>query len=433
MRVVYLNPVGAVGGAERCLLSVMAAVRQEAPGVDLHLIAATDGPLLRQAEGLGARAWLLPMPDGMVSMGDSALAGNGRWRGAWALARQALRSAPAAARYVRRLRKAIEDLGPTLIHSNGLKTHVLARLAGPHLAPVVWHVHDFLGRRPVMARVLRWAARRAAGAVAVSQAVGRDAREVLRGLPVEVVPNAIDLDHFAPGPGDGRRLDELAGLSAAEPGTLRVGLVATFARWKGQDLFLEAAARALGERPGVKVRFYVVGGPIYRTPGSQFSESELRQRAADLAIAPHVGFLGFQPDTADVYRALDVVVHASTQPEPFGLTIAEAMACARPAIVAQAGGAAELFADGHDAVGVPPNDVEALASAVGRLLEGPELRQRLGENARRTAVARFDGRRLGPQVLSLYNRFARAPAAPGPGRRDCGRCELSCDPVSSLK
>ena len=55
-----------------------------------------------------------------------------------------------------------------------------------------------------------------------------------------VVYNAIDTVQFSPGVGDGARLDELAGLPAASEGTIRVGLVATYARWKGQDLFIES-------------------------------------------------------------------------------------------------------------------------------------------------------------------------------------------------
>src|SRR5262249_61166040 len=110
--------------------------------------------------------------------------------------------------------------------------------------------------------------------------------------------------------------------------------------WKGHAVFVEAAAVWVRE-PG-PLRFCFVGGPIYRTHGSQWSEAELRQRAADLLAGQRLGFVGFQPDPAAVYRALDVVVHASTQPEPFGLTIAEALACARPVVVARAGGAADL-------------------------------------------------------------------------------------------
>jgi glycosyltransferase involved in cell wall biosynthesis len=222
-------------------------------------------------------------------------------------------------------------------------------------------------------------------------------------LPIALVRNGIDVEHFAPGPGDGRRLDELAALPPAGPDTLRVGLVATYARWKGQDVFLQAAARLA--REALPVRFYLVGGPVYQTVGSQWTEAELRRQAADLLAGRRLGFLGFQQDTAAVYRALDVVVHASTQPEPFGLTIAEAMACARPVVVARAGGAAELFTGDHDAVGVPPGDAAALAAALRDLAADPARRQFLGDNARRTAVLHFHRDRLGGQVLAAYAGF----------------------------
>ena len=202
-----------------------------------------------------------------------------------------------------------------------------------------------------MARALRWACKGVSRAIAISEAVARDAGAILKGVPVTVVYNAVDTAQFVPGPGDGAWLDRLAGLPAAGDGTIRVGLVATYARWKGQDLFLRAIGHMQSVRPA---RFYIVGGPIYKTKGSQFSHSELRDLACELGVADRLGFVPFQADTADAYRALDVVVHASTHPEPFGRTIVEAMACSRPTVVSRAGGAAELFTDGEDALGWRP-------------------------------------------------------------------------------
>src|SRR5262249_49509813 len=111
-------------------------------------------------------------------------------------------------------------------------------------------------------------------------------------------------------------------------------------------------------------------------------------------------------ELAAVYRALDIVVHASTQPEPFGRTIVEAMACAKPVIVSAAGGAAELFTPGHDAIGTPPRDVRALSSAIKELLLDCQLRQHIARNARCTALTRFSRTRLGPQIVSTYHRIA---------------------------
>jgi glycosyltransferase involved in cell wall biosynthesis len=213
-----------------------------------------------------------------------------------------------------------------------------------------------------------------------------------------VVHNAVDLEHFQPR-GTKADLDSLAGLEPAAAGTVRIGLVATYARWKGQEVFLQAASHYRDPR----VRCFVIGGPIYQTGGSQFSKEELVSLASRLGVLGRVGFIDFQPDTAPIYRALDVVVHASTQPEPFGLTIAEAMACGRAVVVAKAGGAQELFNDELDALGVPPSDSLALATRLQQLVERPDLRQRLGEAARTSAESKFALRAFATRLLSVYS------------------------------
>jgi glycosyltransferase involved in cell wall biosynthesis len=392
VRVVFVSPVGVVGGAERVALDLIAALKAADPAFDLSLVAAAPGPLLEQAEAAGARGVLVPIPDRLARTGDTGLSP----RKLAGLAGAAV----AGAGYVRRLAAALRGLRPDVVHSNGVKAHLLTAAAKPRAAKLVWHLHDFLAPRPTAGRALGLAARvrRPDAAVAISRAVAADANVVLPRVPVTVVSNGIDTDHYRPGPGDGPALDRLAGLPPAPTGTVRVGLVATYARWKGQDVFLEAAARTAD----LPVRWFVVGGPVYRTGGSQFSPDELRDLAAKLGVADRVGFVPFQPDPADVYRSLDVVVHASTKPEPFGLTIVEAMACGRAVVVSEAGGAAELFAPGEEAVGVPPGDADGLAAAVRVLAGDPDRRAALGAAARRRAVADHDRRRMGNQVAELY-------------------------------
>jgi glycosyltransferase involved in cell wall biosynthesis len=220
-------------------------------------------------------------------------------------------------------------------------------------------------------------------------------------VKVKVILHAVDTERFSPGRGDGAELDRLAGMSPVAAGTVRVGLVATYARWKGHLAFLDAAAMLAATAPALGVRWYIVGGPIYHT-AAQFTEEELRREAADRGLAGRVGFIPFAADPVPIYRALDVVVHASTQAEPFGLTIAEAMACGRAVVVSAAGGAAELFTDGVDALGVPPGDVDRLAAAVRKLAEDQALRVRLAAAARHTAIEHFNANRYGSELCQLY-------------------------------
>src|SRR5262249_53996443 len=155
-----------------------------------------------------------------------------------------------------------------------------------------------------------------------SNCVARDLQTLSgKRLRVRLILNGIDLANYSP---DGPRLDldALSKLPPAPAGTIRIGLVATMARWKGHRVFLQALAALPANAP---VRAYIVGGPVYETDGSQFAIDELRRTAACLGLDDRVGFTGYLQDTAAAMRALDVVVHASTDPEPFGLVIAEAM------------------------------------------------------------------------------------------------------------
>jgi glycosyltransferase involved in cell wall biosynthesis len=218
-----------------------------------------------------------------------------------------------------------------------------------------------------------------------SKSVADDINRVLGGTGrVEVLYNAVDWSRFTPH-GPALDLDEAAGMAPAPAGTIRVGLVATYARWKGHEVFLEAVARLDRQLP---VRGYLVGGPVYQIGASQWSRQELAARVTALGLDGRVGLVGFQQDTAPVYRALDVVVHASTSPEPFGLVIAEAMMCGRAVVVSAAGGAIEVAGE-DGALSHAPGDVAGLAQRLEQLVSSADLRSQLGARARTGAADRF--------------------------------------------
>lgn len=410
-RILFLSISGELGGAERSLLNLMTTLHQADPSAERYLIAATDGPLLAEARKLGVQTELVPLPRQILEMGDSLFAGKNPIAAGFALGVAGMQALPLQHRYVNRLRRIVAEIEPSIIHSNGFKTHILTWLLGMHQVPVVWHMRDFISHRPLVPRLLSLAASRVSVIIGISDAVARDVRNALPKVPVQRIYNGIDLGNFVPGDGDGYVLDEMANMPPAPPGVVRVGIIAAYAKWKGQDIFLKAAA-LVKRSVNVPVRFYIIGGPIYKTRGSQFSQNDLRAIAEQLGLHADVGFIGFQKQTAPLYRALDIVVHASTQPEPFGLTIAEAMACGRPTIVSDAGGAAELFTDGHDALGFQPGNAESLADRMRRLLVSPQLRLALARNARETAVQQYDRQRVGREVNELFDKILAAAIVP---------------------
>jgi glycosyltransferase involved in cell wall biosynthesis len=398
MRVLFVSPFAELGGAERCLLDMLAALGTAAPEIERRVLLLSDGALAAEATALGAEVSVLPLPTELRSWGESGRDAPERWgalgvRGvefSWSLAR--------------RLREAKADL----VHSNGMKAHLLCA-ALVRRTPLLLHMHDFLGQRRLSRHALRSMCSSRVRVAAVSQAVAEDCARELPRCGVEVIYNAIDTAYFSPGLAERAWLAELAGMPAPCSDTTTFTLPASFARWKGHDVFLRAAARFRSDAPTRPARWYIVGGPIYESAGSQFSRVELQAMVQSLGLEGHVGFLPFTRDIARVMRASDVIVHASSGREAFGRTIVEGMACERPVIVSAAGGAAELFSDGVDGLGFDAGDHEGLAAAMLRVAEDSALALRLARAGREHAVRSFERRRLGPELQSLYARMLRQP------------------------
>jgi glycosyltransferase involved in cell wall biosynthesis len=409
MKLLYLNPLGQVGGAERALLDTIATVRRARPAWEIQLLLGQDGPLAAQAKGIVDHVRVLPFPARLARLGDASMADRsvGSLQG-MSLILRLMTDGASSAPYIRQLGKTIASIDPDVIHTNGFKMHVLGAWTRPARAALIWHLHDYVASRPLTSRLLRMLSPRCTAIVANSESVAADARRQLgERIEIRAILNAVDLKRFHP---DGPRmdLDALSDLPPADSDTVRVGLVATFARWKGHLTFLEALARL---DPATNIRGYVVGGPLYETDGSQHTLAELQAAARRLGVESRIGFTGFVSDSAAAMRSLDVVVHASTAPEPFGLAIAEAMATGKAAVVSFAGGACELVTPEVDALVHQPGDADALAKTIARLAADPALRGRLGRAGRQTAVERFDLTRVGRQMLECYERLGRAAAA----------------------
>src|SRR5262245_48997023 len=140
MRIVFLNPSGQIGGAERSLLDFMASLRAAQPLCNLHLVAGDNGPLLDACEAISVRPRPLRLPQELARLGDAGAGGPAgqELSRAVLLGRLAL-AGVAAARYVDALRHLLDELKPDLIHTNGFKMHALGAWAKPSSVPLVWH------------------------------------------------------------------------------------------------------------------------------------------------------------------------------------------------------------------------------------------------------------------------------------------------------
>lgn len=372
-----------MGGAERVLISLLRPWTTGEFKDRPIVVCIEDGPIIGELTRLNITSTVREVPPSIRKLGDSPAR---KERRLIRIIRMTL-AIPSLIRVLVSWKKWFRREAPVWVHSNGFKTHILSAWSAQANIPIFWHLHDFVGERPLVRKLLKSAWRPGIRALAISKSVAADFSKVLPECPVDVWYNTINCEVFKPGIEDGAWLDGVAGLGEGFQG-LRVGLVATYARWKGQQVFLQACAKLAREFKD-KVRFYVVGGPVYQTMGSQWSEAELRDIIRDLGLGGITGLVPFQKDTARVYQSLDVVVHASTLREPFGLVIAEAMACGKPVVAALHGGAAEIGRDSLDCVGHVPGDSASLAAAIGPLIKDESRRQELGARARARILADF--------------------------------------------
>jgi glycosyltransferase involved in cell wall biosynthesis len=180
-----------------------------------------------------------------------------------------------------------------------------------------------------------------------------------------------------------------------------VGIVGRLQPWKGQHVFLRAAARLAQSHPNA--RFLVVGG----TPGGFSREypARLRALADELGIAERVTFTGQRDDVAGVLSALDVFVHASDR-EPFGIAIVEAMAAGVPVVATRGGGVLEIVLDGRTGVLVEPGHVAGMADAIARLLSDAPLARTLAEAGRARAREHFTTSRMIEETTAFIERVA---------------------------
>lgn len=128
---------------------------------------------------------------------------------------------------------------------------------------------------------------------------------------------------------------------------------------------------------------------------------ELEARVSARGPDPGVRFLGFVDDVPSLLAACDIFVLPSTS-EGFGQVVIEAMAAARPVVVSRIAPLTEIVADGETGLLVPPEDPDALAAAIVRLLEAPGRAAEMGARARARALAEFSAPRMAEQTLALY-------------------------------
>lgn len=182
-----------------------------------------------------------------------------------------------------------------------------------------------------------------------------------------------------------------------------IGMVGNLDWRKNPALLVEAAARIRAAVPGVRVLL------IGAFADARYA-AEVRARIAALGLEDTVSVTGFLSNPFPVVQQLDVLVHPALR-DPFPLALLEAMALARPIVASAVGGIPEMLIDGESGRLVPPNDAEALATAVIALLQDPARRRALGEAAYARLTRCFSLEGFATAMFTAFNEAVEDGAA----------------------
>ncbi|AUY49328.1 glycosyltransferase [Streptomyces sp. CB01881] len=313
---------------------------------------------------------------------------------------------PATAAEAWRLRRIVRAAAPDMVHLHSAKAGLAGRLAIRGAVSTVFQPHAWSFAAvdgASAAAALRWeryATRWAHRLLCVS--VQERADGVAAGLHADwaVVPNGVDVRHYAPAE---RRAARIAlGLDLDAPLAVCVGRLC---RQKGQDVLLAAWPEVLRRVPQARLAL-VGGGP---------DGAGLADIVRESAEPSRVRLAGDVPDPRPWLAAADLVVLPSRW-EGMALAPLEAMAAGRPVLLTDVSGARECLppAERKQAV-VPSEDADALAARMAEALSDPIECERRGARLRDHAAARHDVRSVVEQVDALYRDLLGA--GPAAGRR----------------
>lgn len=279
---------------------------------------------------------------------------------------------------------AAESRKHDILYANSQKAFVLAAIASIFVRrPLIWHLHDIISPEhfgAMQRRTQVMLANACASKVIVPSQAAATAFIAAGGKRelVEVVPNGLSL------PAEPRTRSELRQSLDLPAGPL-VGVFSRLAPWKGQHVVLEAITQL------ADVRCIVVGDALF---GEQAYALELKQIVLERGLTDRVRFLGHRSDVPELMKAVDVMVHPSIDPEPFGRTLVEAMLAGVPVIATNAGAAPDILEGGRAGTLVPRNDASALARAIATVLAKPETLRGQLEYALLRAEAQYSMARM---------------------------------------
>jgi glycosyltransferase involved in cell wall biosynthesis len=381
-RILFVHSGSDLYGASRSLLRLSSRLARD--GATVEVVLPHEGPLVSLLQQNGVKVLVQEFLPVIERQKVISLAGL------FQLVINFPKSTLALFLHIRRLRPHLVHTMTAVILSAGLA----ARLAG---VPHIWHVREFFGEFGWLWRFYqKYMVRFSTRLLCVSTPVAEQFDKFPLIGKIRIVHNGFPIEEFAGVTCE--RSDAFRTAYLLQGVKNLVGVVGRikFQR-KGQEVFVRAASLLRDRFPDA--RFLCIGSPF---PGNESHLTNLLALIHELNLDGYVVYTGDVDDIKAAIRGLDILVLSSSQPEPFGGVVIEAMALSRPVVATNIGGSREQVVDGVTGCLVTPGDPEDMARGIGWLLESMDRRQTFGENGHQRYLEKFEFEAFYRTMLQVY-------------------------------
>ncbi len=367
-------------GSDKVLLDLV----RELPRADIHpiVVLPVSGPLREALASAGIETHICPVlkisRSSLTPVGFVKLIGE-------------------VPRAIRQLDRIVNKRRISLVQSNTLAVMSGALWSRLRRIPHLWHVHEIIESPALIGKVFRRIVRLfSTKVVANSEATQKWLlnSEPKLSIKSSVIWNGVELIEV---PDDNVKYQSLRNTYTEGGVAVSFGLVGRVNRMKGHELLI-MAAESLAKKTTVPFTLVFVGSP---PPGQEHFLDTLKQRIEVSSVRDRIHLQGFTADVWPVWKALDVAVVPSTEPESFGLVAIEAMASGKPVIASAHGGLVEVVEDGVTGCLIEPKAVSELTAKM-ELLLSAEVRAEYGMQGKKRYQRLFSKDAMVDSFFTIY-------------------------------
>ncbi len=379
-KILYVQPNSEVGGSDIALLRLICSLDK-----NLYIpvvVMPAEGPLAGMLRNSEAEVKVIPMVQLRTTLSPSHQL------------RYLINFLPT----ILKIKRFILDNRVDLVHTNSLYCLYGAWAAKLANCPHIWHIREIPPQVPIAKDIYAMMVKLLSKKVVVmTRAVAYSLFSKPDNIKnISYLTEGMDLTKWLPDI-KGDRIRRELGIS---DNSKLVGFVGRLDPWKGLDVFLRAAALVIQQFPDTH---FIISGDA--PGGFENYRDEMKNLARQLGLSNQVEFLGWKyrlDDIPEVMAALDVFCHTSTDPEPFGLVVIEAMSMGKAVIAAKAGGPLEIIEDRVSGCLTLPGKHDLLATAICEILGDEVFRRSLGIAARKRVETKFSLKSFTKQIAGLY-------------------------------